>query len=164
MRYPIVIYPNKILTKPAKKVNEITDELIVMLDAMYETMTAHDGIGLAAPQVGKNVRVAIVQLEVEDELLELINPEIIFREGTTIDVEACLSIPNRFGTIKRSKSIVVRYFDREGEEYEVSANNYFARIIQHELDHLDGKLFINQIIEEIAPEDLEEYMEENQHD
>ena len=164
MRYPVVIYPNELLEKPAKEVTMITDELVQLLDDMRETMVAHDGIGLAAPQIGKSLRMAIVEIDEESGLFEMINPEIVAASGSDIDVEGCLSFPNVYGTVERSKEITVRYFDREGDEYEVTATEYFARAIQHELEHLDGKLFTDKIIERIAPEDLDEYMEERQDD
>lgn len=159
MRYPIVLYPDDKLTVKAKEVTLITDEIVRLLDDMYETMTAHDGIGIAAPQIGKNLQLAVVEVDEETGLFELINPEIIEKKGTDIDVEGCLSIPNKFGTVKRADEVTVRYFDREGEEIEVTAYGYLARAFQHEIDHLNGELFIDKMIEEIAPEDLDSYME-----
>lgn len=159
MRYPIVLYPDDKLTVKAKEVTLITDEIVRLLDDMYETMTAHDGIGIAAPQIGKNLQLAVVEIDEETGLFELINPEIIEKKGTDIDVEGCLSIPNKFGTVKRADEVTVRYFDREGEEIEVTAYGYLARAFQHEIDHLNGELFIDKMIEEIAPEDLDSYME-----
>lgn len=164
MPYPIVLYPNKILETPTKEVVEITDELIEMLDGMRETMIAHDGIGIAAPQIGQSLRVALVEIDEESGLFEMINPKIIKTKGKDIDVEGCLSFPEVYGTVERAKEIIVRYFDREGEEYEVTATEYFARAIQHELEHLDGKLFTDKIIDKIAPEDLDAYMEERLND
>lgn len=163
MRYPIVIYPNDGLRKVTAPVEFMTDELVVLLDDMYETMQAHDGIGLAAPQIGKNLRVAVVEIE-EDDRFDLINPEIVEAKGEDIDVEGCLSIPGRYGTVKRADEVTVRYFDREGTEMEVTAYGYLARAFQHEIDHLDGKLFIDQLIEEIPADKLEEYMEEHADD
>ena len=118
MRYPIIITPDERLRRQAKPVKVITDELVQLLDDLYETMVAHDGIGIAAPQVGKNLQVAIVEVE-EDDRFEMINPEIIASSGESLDVEGCLSIPHTFGTVKRADEITVRYFDREGEEMEV---------------------------------------------
>ncbi|MTD40201.1 peptide deformylase [Erwinia sp. CPCC 100877] len=164
MRYPIVIYPNERLTKKAQPVTMITDEIIELLENMYETMVAHDGIGLAAPQIGKDLQVAVVEIDEETGLFELINPEIIERKGTDIDVEGCLSIPETFGTVERADEVTVRYFDREGDEIEVTAYGYLARAFQHEIDHLNGELFIDKIIDPIKPEDLEAYMEEHLND
>ncbi|MDN6518546.1 MAG: peptide deformylase, partial [Enterococcus sp.] len=134
-----------------------------LLDDMYETMVAHDGIGLAAPQIGKNLRIAVVEVD-EGDRFDFINPEIIERKGTSIDVEGCLSIPETYGTVARADEVTVRYYDREGSEMEVTAYGYLARAFQHEIDHLDGKLFIDQVIEKIEPEDLERYMEEHVDD
>lgn len=163
MRYPVIIHPNDKLTRPNREVKEITEELWTFLDNLHETMVAHDGIGIAAPQVGRNIRVALVEVE-EGDLFELINPTIISAKGEDVDVEGCLSIPHVFGTVKRPDEIVVRYYDREGDEMEVEAYGYLARAFQHEIDHLDGKLFIDKIIEHIPEEELEQYMEEHQHD
>ncbi|OJG18831.1 peptide deformylase [Enterococcus canis] len=137
----------------------ITDDIVTLLDDMYETMVAHDGIGLAAPQIGKNLQIAVIEIDEETGLFELINPEIIEAKGEDIDVEGCLSIPETYGTVKRADEVTVRYFDREGEEIEVTAYGYLARAFQHELDHLQGKLFIDQMIERIPPDELEAYME-----
>ncbi|GAA2914501.1 peptide deformylase [Enterococcus pseudoavium] len=163
MRYPIIIHPDERLNKPAEAITYITDEIVALLDDMYETMVAHDGIGLAAPQIGKNLRIAVVEAE-EGDRFDFINPEIIDRKGTSIDVEGCLSIPETYGTVERSDEVTVRYYDREGSEMEVTAYGYLARAFQHEIDHLDGKLFIDQVIEIIKPEDLERYMEEHADD
>lgn len=161
MRYPIVIHPNERLTQKAQPVTMITDETIKLLEDMYETMVAHDGIGLAAPQIGKNVQLAVIEIDEETGLFELINPEIIELKGSDIDVEGCLSIPETYGTVERADEVTVRYFDREGDEIEVTAYGYLARAFQHEIDHLNGELFIDKIIDPIKPEDLEAYMEEH---
>lgn len=163
MRYPVIIHPNEKLTKKNREVTEITEELWTLLDDMHETMIAHDGIGIAAPQIGKNIRVALVEVE-EGDLFELINPTIISAKGEDIDVEGCLSIPHVYGTVKRPDEIVVRYYDREGDEMEVEAYGYLARAFQHEIDHLNGELFIDKIIDRIPEEELERYMEEHQND
>ena len=163
MRYPVIIHPDEKLNKPCEPVKVVTDELVQLLEDMYETMIAHDGIGIAAPQIGKNIQVAVVELE-EGERFELINPEIVARKGTSIDVEGCLSIPHVFGTVERAEEVTVRYFDREGEEMEVEAFGYLARAFQHEIDHLHGKLFIQQMIEQIPEDELESYMEEHEND
>lgn len=106
---------------------------------------------------------AIVEVE-EDDRFEMINPEIIASSGESLDVEGCLSIPHTFGTVKRADEITVRYFDREGEEMEVEAFGYLARAMQHEIDHLNGVLFVDKLVERIPEEDLEKYMEEHEND
>lgn len=158
--YPIIIYPNDRLKRRAKPVKVITDEIITILDNMYETMVAHDGLGLAAPQVGKDLQIAVIEVDEETGLFELINPEIVDRQGTDVDIEGCLSLPQIYGTVERSQEITVRYFDREGDEVEVTAYGYLARTFQHEIDHLNGELIIDKIIDRIEPEELKEYMEE----
>lgn len=163
MRYPIIIHPDERLLKKAAPIEYITDEIVTLLDDMYETMIAHDGIGLAAPQIGKNLRIAVIEVE-EGDRFDFINPEIIERKGTSIDVEGCLSIPETYGTVERADEVTVRYYDNEGSEMEVTAYGYLARAFQHEIDHLDGKLFIDQVIDKIEPEDLELYMEEHADD
>ncbi|MBO0409747.1 peptide deformylase [Enterococcus hulanensis] len=163
MRYPIIIHPDERLLKKAAPIEYITDEIVTLLDDMYETMIAHDGIGLAAPQIGKNLRIAVIEVE-EGDRFDFINPEIIERKGTSIDVEGCLSIPETYGTVERADEVTVRYYDNEGSEMEVTAYGYLARAFQHEIDHLDGKLFIDQVIDKIEPEDLERYMEEHADD
>ena len=108
MRYPIIIHPDERLNKKAEPIEYITDEIVNLLDDMYETMVAHDGIGLAAPQIGKNLRLAVVKVE-EGDRFDFINPEIIERKGTSIDVEGCLSIPETYGTVERADEVTVRY-------------------------------------------------------
>jgi peptide deformylase len=163
MRYPIIIHPDDRLRRKPEPISVITDELVQLLEDMYETMVAHDGVGIAAPQIGKNLQVAIVEVDEEDRF-ELINPEIIESSGESIDVEGCLSIPHTYGTVKRAEEITVRYFDREGEEMEVQAFGYLARAIQHEIDHLNGILFIDKMIDKIPESELEQYMEEHEND
>lgn len=163
MRLPIILYPDYRLKRMAEPVKVITDELVELLDNMHETMVAHDGVGLSAPQVGVNLQIAIVEAD-EGEVIELINPKIVKRSGEDIDVEGCLSLPGKYGTVKRSTEITVIYFDREGDELEMEAFDYLARIIQHEVDHLQGKVFIDKQIEAIPEAELEKYMEEHQHD
>lgn len=163
MRYPILIHPNDKLKRVAQPIDVITDETVALLDNLYETMVANDGIGIAAPQVGKNKRIAIVEVD-EGDKFELINPEIIEAKGESIDVEGCLSIPHVFGTVKRADEVTVRYYDREGEEIEVTAFGYLARAFQHEIDHLDGVLFVEKMIKQIPEAELEDYMEEHLND
>ena len=106
---------------------------------------------------------AIIEVDEEDRF-ELINQEIIESSGESVDVEGCLSIPHTYGTVKRADEITVRYFDREGEEMEVQAFGYLARAIQHEIDHLNGVLFIDKMIDKIPESELEQYMEEHEND
>ncbi|WP_122645874.1 peptide deformylase [Enterococcus mediterraneensis] len=163
MRYPIILNPDERLHRTNRPVEMITDEVIDLLEGLRETMIAHDGIGIAAPQIGKNIQVAIVEVE-EGEYLELINPEIIDTKGANRDVEGCLSIPHVYGVVERASEITVRYYDREGDEMEIQAFDYLARAIQHEIDHLHGILFTEKMIEQIPEDQLENYMEEHEND
>lgn len=163
MRYPIIIQPDEQLRKPNQEIQELTDELVDLLDDMYETMLAHDGVGIAAPQIGKNLQMAVVEVD-ENDRFDLINPQIIDRKGKSVFVEGCLSIPHVFGTVERAEEITVRYYDREGDEMEVTAYGYLARAIQHEIDHLNGILFTDKVLEAIPEEELENYYEEHEHD
>ncbi|MGX7133390.1 MULTISPECIES: peptide deformylase [Enterococcus] len=163
MRYPIILQPDKRLKTPCQPIESITDELVDLLDDLYETMVAHDGVGIAAPQIGKTIQVALVEVE-EGDCFELINPQIIESHGTTIDVEGCLSIPHVYGTVERAAEITVRYYDREGDEMEVQAFDYLARAMQHEIDHLNGILFTEKMIDKIPESELDQYMEEHEND
>lgn len=160
----IIKYPNTVLTTPTTLVKEIDDELIELLDEMHELMETHDGIGLAANQLGETLRVAIVHVDDESGLFEMINPKIIKQSGRTIDVEGCLSFPEVYGTVERYDDITVRFVDREGYEVEVQTSGYLSRVMQHEIEHLDGKLFTDKIIEKLTPDELIEYMEEHGYD
>lgn len=145
MTLPIITIPNPILRKKAKKIalKDIkTAEFQKLIDDMSKTMKK-DGIGLAAPQINKSIRLIIVSHK--DGPLAMINPQITyksFRKET--DQEGCLSIPNTFGDVKRSKTIKAKYTDREGKEILLKAQGLLARVIQHEVDHLDGVLFIDK--------------------
>lgn len=160
----IIKYPNNVLTTPTTLVKEIDDELVDLLDEMHDMMVKHDGIGLAANQLGESLRVAVVQIDDESGLFEMINPKIIKTKGKTIDVEGCLSFPEVYGTVERFDEITVRFVDREGYEVEVETSGYLSRVMQHEIEHLDGKLFTDKIIERIAPDELIDYMEERGYD
>ena len=133
-----------ILRSEAKKVDNISDKTTKLIDNMIETMYSADGVGLAAPQVG--VLKKIVVIDIGEELIEMINPEIIKKDGQQTDEEGCLSIPEKTGVVKRAEKIRVKAVDREGEKFEIEAEGLLARVIQHEIDHLNGKLFIDKMI------------------
>jgi peptide deformylase len=132
----------RIKAEKIDEVNKINNDLI---DNMFEIMYAEDGVGLAAPQVGISKRIAVVDIR-EDNKIVLINPEIIAEEGKAIMEEGCLSIPGETGDVIRSQKITVRSLDREGKVIEFEAEGYEARAIQHEMDHLDGVLFIDKVV------------------
>ncbi|EGL82607.1 Peptide deformylase [Caldalkalibacillus thermarum TA2.A1] len=139
----IVKYPDPVLREKAVEVKRIDERLHRLLNDMAETMYAAEGVGLAAPQVGISKRVFVVDVGDENGLLEFINPEIIVKEGEQIGPEGCLSIPGVNGEVRRAQKIKVRAIDRNGETFELEAEDLLARAIQHELDHLNGVLFID---------------------
>ena len=140
------------LRKVCRPVEEITPRVLTLLDDMTETMRAADGVGLAAPQVGILRRIVVIEVE-EGNVLELINPKIIATAGEQVGAEGCLSVPGRYGITSRPAKVTVRYEDREGKMWELTGEGLLARAICHELDHLDGKLFTDEMIEEIFPEE-----------
>ena len=144
-----------ILRKVSREVLEINERIEVLLEDMVDTMHQNEGVGLAAPQVGVLRRVVVI--DIGEGLIKLINPEIIEEKGEDIGVEACLSVPNRMGTVKRPEKVVVRNLDELGEEQEIIGTGLLAKALCHEIDHLDGILYIDKMIEEIVPqEDVED--------
>lgn len=136
---------DEVLSQRCRPVEEITPRIVTLLDDMIETMRRADGCGLAAPQVGILRRIAVVEVN-EGEVIELINPEIIAKEGEQEEAEGCLSIPGRFGITKRPKRVTVRATDREGNVFEITGEDLLARALCHEIDHLDGHLFTERTI------------------
>ena len=145
---------DEILKKKSKTVKEITPSILELLDDMQATLRSLDAVGIAAPQVGVLKRICIV--EAEDELYELINPQIISHSGTQTSNEACLSVPGRSGNVERPLEITVTALNRDGEEYTIEADDFLTTVLCHELDHLDGVLFIEKAtnIQEITNEEL----------
>jgi peptide deformylase len=139
----IVKDPDPILRKKSKPVTKINRSIHKLLDDMAETMYDADGVGLAAPQVGVLKRVIVIDTREEDGpgLIEMINPEIVEYSGTQIGPEGCLSIPDLNGEVRRHKKIRVKGLDRHGNEVEMEAEDFLARVFQHEIDHLNGILF-----------------------
>lgn len=135
---------DEILRKKSKKVDEINDRIRTLIKDMKETMYLADGVGLAAPQVGVLKRIAVV--DVGEGPVTVINPEIIEKDGSSIDVEGCLSLPGRQGEVKRPEKIKVKALDETGEEVIIEAEGLFARALCHEIDHLDGILFIDRLV------------------
>jgi peptide deformylase len=158
MVYPIVVYGDPILRKRAKEIEKGTIDLTVFVRDMFDTMYAAHGIGLAAPQIGKSVRLFVVDGttlgEDEDDEEEdmtgfkkvFINPEIVEEKGTKWEFEeGCLSIPNIRENISRKETVTIRYMDEEWKEHEETYEGIKARIIQHEFDHLEGRMFIDYL-------------------
>ena len=139
----IRVLGDPILREETKPVAQITDELRQLVRDMRETMVAAKGIGLAAPQVGRTERLAIV--EVEDDRYVVINPEIVDADGKSKAEEGCLSIPDIYGDVERPERVRVRAMDLDGNAFEVEADGLLARCLQHEIDHLHGKLFIDYL-------------------
>ncbi|HET8769397.1 MAG TPA: peptide deformylase [Gemmatimonadaceae bacterium] len=142
---PITVLGAPILRQETVPVDAagFTDELRQLSADMFETMRAANGIGLAAPQVGRTARICVV--EVNDEAYTLVNPEIIEREGKIKWEEGCLSIPEVFGWVQRSEWVKVRALDLQGQPFEVEGSELMAVCLQHEIDHLDGKLFLDHL-------------------
>jgi len=151
----IVKEGDSVLRKVCRPVEEITPRILRLLDDMRETLHDADGVGLAAPQVGVLRRIALVEVE-EGELYELINPEIIERDGVQNEMEGCLSLPDQWGITERPMRVTVRAMNRLGETYTVSGEGLMARALCHELDHLDGVLYKDNAIHMLTPEEIKE--------
>ena len=148
MLRPILRYGERPLHAPAARVSRFDDDLRRLVDDMIETMYAAPGIGLAAPQVGVALRVFVVDLSVgrdPKQLLAMVNPEFVEREGTQLEEEGCLSVPGFNATVLRPARAVVRGFDCDELPQTVEGSGLLARAFQHEMDHLDGRLFVDRL-------------------
>jgi peptide deformylase len=146
--HPIVKYPDPVLSKKGASVTEFGPELAQFVQEMWASMYAAHGIGLAAPQIGVSKRITVIDVsfkERPDEKLVLINPEIIEREGKQFEEEGCLSLPEIREKVHRAARVTVRAQDINGEFFEAEGEELLARAMQHEIDHLDGVLFIDRI-------------------
>jgi len=150
----IVVYPDKRLKLISKEVTEFNSELHDLLDDMYETMVSKNGVGLAAIQIGVAKRALIINLPDDDnedavqkkeDTLEIINPVFLKKEGSCKHQEGCLSIPKVYEEIERAEHIVLEYQNRHGEKFTIDNNEFLAIALQHEVDHLDGKVFIEKL-------------------
>lgn len=135
---------DEILSKVCKPVKVFDKRLWILLDDLYDTMKQKDGVGLAAPQVGILKRVAVI--DIGEGKIELVNPEIIKQEGSQTGSEGCLSVPGVFGEVERPNDVTVKAQDRNGEFFEISGTELLARALCHEIEHLDGKLFLERVI------------------
>lgn len=140
-----------VLRKPAKPIRKFGPELHKLLDDMLETMREENGVGLAGPQIGLSQSVTVIEIpedeedpDSETELYEFINPKIIKKRGADVGSEGCLSIPGLMADVKRSKQVTVRAQDRHGKEFRLKAFGFLARAIQHEIDHLEGKMMLEK--------------------
>jgi len=150
MKREIVHFPDPVLHRKARPVEKVTDEIRELLNDMADTMYAEDGVGLAAPQIGVSLRLAVIDVSGSDGdrglgLLKLVNPEIVAREGEIEYEEGCLSVPGLFHDVERPASVVVQAQDVNGKVFTVKADGLLARAIQHENDHLNGVLFIDRL-------------------
>jgi len=134
---------DKILRGKAKRVGRIDDYVKRLIDDMIETMREAPGVGLAAPQIGVALRVIVV--EYEEDLYTVVNPEVVKISGEVTDEEGCLSSPNWQGPVTRATSLMVKGRDRNGKEVRIKAEGWLARIFQHEVDHLEGTLFLDKV-------------------
>jgi peptide deformylase len=145
---PILKYGDTTLHEPAKPVDALTLEIDTLINDMIETMYAAPGVGLAATQVGLPLRIFVIDLSVGRDasgLMVMINPEIVEREGTQLEEEGCLSLPGFNATVVRPSRVVVKALDREGREETREGTGLLARAFQHEMDHLDGTLFVDRL-------------------
>jgi peptide deformylase len=142
-----------VLRERALVVREITPQVKQLLDDMTQTMYDAQGVGLAAPQVGISKRVVVIDVQDERGLLKLINPEIIEANGKDTDIEGCLSFPGLAGEVEREESVTVRALDPDGKIVEICASGLLARAFQHEIDHLDGVLFVDKVTRFVDEED-----------
>ena len=149
----VVTFPAPVLHQKAKPVDKVTDEIREILDDMLETMYAVNGIGLAAPQIGLSLRMAVIDTsepvpgreDITDTVIKFINPEVVAREGEIDFEEGCLSVPDFTQVMKRSKQLTVEYLDENGKKQSIEADGLLAIAFQQEIDHLDGKLIIDEI-------------------
>lgn len=145
---PLLRYGVDILHQPAAPVEAVTPVVDAIVSDMIDTMYAAPGIGLAAPQIGVGLRIFVVDISIgrdPDGLIVLINPEFVTREGTQIEEEGCLSVPGFNATVVRPQRAVVKGLDRHGQATQVEGSGLLARAFQHEMDHLDGTLFVDRL-------------------
>lgn len=145
---PLCIYGDPVLRAKAKSVREVTDELRKLIEDMYETMHVNNGVGLAAPQVGLNLRIAVLAIPgKKDKIthLAMINPEWSNPSGELVEDEGCLSVPGLYEEVRRAKEVDVKALNEKGEPFEFTCEGLFARAVQHEVDHINGMLFIDRL-------------------
>lgn len=159
----IVLQGEDCLTKVCRPVTDFDNRLHILLNDMADTLLDSGGVGLAAPQVGILRRVCVVQNE-NDEIIELINPEIVYTQGEQTGLEGCLSVPGKFGVVTRPEVVRVRAQDRDGNYFEVEDSDLTARCFCHEIEHLDGHLFVEHTDHLLTEEELQEYIRRQEED
>ena len=158
----IVTLGDDTLRKKCKPQEKFDKRLAILLKDMADTMYKAEGVGLAAPQVGILRRIAVVDItEDHSGLLEMVNPEIVEREGEQTGREGCLSVPGRQGVVTRPMKVKVRFQDSKGDAYEVETEGFEARAICHELDHLDGRLYIDVMDRELTEDEIKGHIPED---
>jgi len=163
-RLPMRIVPDPILRTRAKRISNIAPSLQRLIDDMVETMYAEDGVGIAANQVGVLQRVFVIQIPEDEEPRVLINPEITRREGTREVSEGCLSIPGYRGMVTRSEKVRAKGLDRNGKLVRIKAEGLLAQALEHELDHLNGTLYVDHLVEKDQIWKLDPHEEEPDED
>jgi len=141
---PIVIHPDPVLRRKAKRVSHVDESLNRLIDNMIDTMYHASGCGLAAPQVGVSLKIAVIGMP-EEEVIVLVNPEVVKKSGERMVVEGCLSIPGYRGEIKRAEQVTVKAFDQNGKAFRIKADELLAEALEHEIDHLNGILYIDHL-------------------
>lgn len=157
----IVLQGDECLTKVCRPVTDFNGRLHTLLDDMTDTLLDSGGVGLAAPQVGILRRVCVV-LNEDDEVIELVNPEIIFTDGEQTGLEGCLSVPGKYGVVTRPEVVRVRAQNRNGDFFEVEDSDLTARCFCHEIEHLDGHLFIEHTDRLMTEEELQEFIRQQE--
>jgi peptide deformylase len=159
---PIRTVPDPILREKTRRIGSIDASVKRLIADMRETLNAEEGrAGLAAPQVGSSLRVAVISVPEVEEDIVLVNPEIVRRKGERIITEGCLSIPGYFGELKRAETVTAKALDANGKEFRIKGEGLLAQALEHEIDHLDGILYIDRLESpdnfwKISPEDMEE--------
>ncbi len=163
--HKIIYLPDPRLRKVSSNVEVFDDKLQTLIDDMFETMYDAKGVGLAAPQIGINIRLSVIDVTNDkSQQLVLINPEIISAEGEQEYQEGCLSVPGTFDTVKRAATVTIRALDRNANPYEMTSSGLLGEAFQHEIDHLNGKLYIDLLSplkKNIARKKLEKHLRQN---
>ncbi|MBU0687755.1 MAG: peptide deformylase [Candidatus Margulisbacteria bacterium] len=139
----VIIYPNPILRKKCKSISKVTTEITKLINDMFETMYVAPGVGLAAPQVGKNIRLIVI--DIGQGPIVLINPKIVKKSGQQTFTEGCLCLPGVEAPVDRASYVEVKGLDKAGKPVDYIAEGFLATVLQHEIDHLDGKVFIDRV-------------------
>ncbi len=145
---------NEDLRKKSREVEKIDEKILTIIEDMKETLYEKNGVGLAAPQIGILKRIIII--DVGEGPIILMNPVIVYQKGEEIDIEGCLSVPGVWGTVKRPKKVIVRGMNPNGETVELEGEDLLARAFCHEIDHLDGVIYTDKVIDYINPEEMQE--------